>query len=95
MAGLLNQRIAWAAIAALAAGALIFAARPAAQGEPSEETVTATAPFPATSFARPTGLVCSPNPYNELFIADTGHNEIKDCLVGGSCSVIAGNGTPG
>lgn len=79
---------------AVAAAALVNAMVPLAQSGPSVTNNTVSASAPNTSFEWPTGLVYSPTPYNELFVADTGHNESKDCY-NGSCTVIAGNGTAG
>ncbi|MGH9476310.1 MAG: hypothetical protein ACRD1C_08245 [Terriglobales bacterium] len=89
-----SRNLLWIATAS-AAVALAYAATTWAQSGPTVISVNLYAPNPTGDLARPTGLTYSPSPYNELFIADTGHNEIKDCIVGGSCSVIAGNGTAG
>lgn len=92
---MLSRRHFFWIVAASAAAVLTYAASPLAQSGPAVLTVNLYAPNPTGDLARPTGVVYSPNPYNELFVADTGHNEIKDCQVGGGCSVIAGNGTAG
>lgn len=95
MARLELKMVSWA-VAVFAAAGFIYAAHPLARSGPGEVTITGDAPFPATNFARPTGLAYSPTPYNELFVADTGHNQIKYCIIGHSgCTLLAGNGTAG
>lgn len=69
-----------------------------AQSGPAEDTVTVYATEPSAQLHHPTGLAYSQYPNQELFVADTGHNQIKDCyptVQGITCAVLAGNGTQG